>query len=276
MKRWMLGLGVVSLIGACAFSYRAERSFSKRIPAAEWSSLWVELGNAPERVVQAPAGEDALWIEATVSALGGNEGVAREHAESADVMSEDLGDTLRVFAYWPAEAEGILEFETKSLVVPRNKPLSLVAGVGDIEFNGLSGDLDLDLSAGSVVIENAEADVGVKTGQGHINLQVVSGSANDSEQGYAVDAHTNLGNVTVEHAGDGPIYVESHRGDLEISISDDANLDIYVLASDGIDVDTQQLSIDEPYGEWAEQLGDGSRALVAIAYDGSVRITDDP
>jgi hypothetical protein len=275
MKRLLFGLALVALGSACAFSYRAERTFSKRISVGDWDSLWVELGHAPKRVVQAPPGEEALWIEATVSALGGNERVAREHAEGADVMTEDLGDTLRVFPYWPAESEGVIDFQTESLVLPRGMPLSLVAGVGDVEFNGLSGDLDLDLVEGGVVIEDAQADVGVKTGRGHIDIQLNAGSGEGNEFGYAVDAHTRLGHVRLEHQGDGPIYVESHSGDLEISIASDANLDVFVLASDGIDVDTEQLSVDEPYGQWTERLGDGSRALVAIAYDGSVQISDD-
>ena len=256
-------------MAACAFSYRAERSLSQRIPVAQWSTLWVELGWAPRSVVQAPSGEDALWLEATISALGGTQGVAVEHANAAEVVTEDLGDTLRLFTSWPSDSEGLIEFQTDTLVIPQGKPLSLVAARGDIDFSGLSADLDLDLGVGSVRVVDAAADLSLKTGRGHVQVATQAGLEANT---YAVDVHTGFGNVEVLQGGSGAIYAESHFGDVEISVPSDANLDIYVLGTRGVHVSTDQVSLDEPYGEWTETLGDGTQSLVAIAYDGAVTI----
>jgi hypothetical protein len=255
---------------ACSFSYRAEREMSERVELGEASSLWVELGDAPNRIAHGPQGENAVYIEATIEALGGSQAVATEHAEAAEIIGESLGDTLRVFPHWPADSEGLVSMKTDSLLIPAGVPMSLVAGSGHIEAGLVSGDLDIDLGAGNITVTQAEADLSLRTGSGRLEVTALPGPG----EGYDVVAQSGFGPVVVDQQGAGAIFVEALAGDVEILVEDDDNLDIYVLSDGPISVDTQSLSIDEPYGEWTETLGDGSQALVVIAYAGAVSIRE--
>lgn len=258
------------LVTACSLSYRAERDLHARIELGEASSLWVELGDAPNRIAHTDAGDQVVRINATIEALGGTRAVATDHAKSAEIISESLGDTLRVFAHWPAEAQGLVSMQTQGLFLPSGVPLSLVAISGDIEVGSVTGDLDVDLGAGDITVGSAEADLSLKTGAGRVEVRALNGPGG----GYDVVAQSGRGPVVVEQQGVGAIFVEALWGDIEISVADDDDLDIYVLSDGPIRVDTEHMSIDEPYGEWTQTLGEGSQALVAIAYAGQVTIRD--
>jgi hypothetical protein len=276
----LAGAALAATLGlsACVLSFRAQREFTQNFDVGSRSSVWVELPEAPTRVVQAAPGSETLSVSGTWFALGGSEKVASAHASDARLVSEDLGETLRVFPYWPEAADGLVDLESGPLVLPRRRALSLVAGYGDIEFHQLDAPLDVDLGEGSIQVLGQSADLSLLTYAGHVDVTTAVpalGQEEDADVRVDVHAFSGLGSVSVEQVGEGTVYVEAVSGDIEISLAGETNLDIYLVGSRGIEVDIPSLKVNEPTGELRQSLGDGTQAIVAFAYNGSVRLESD-
>ncbi|MBE0458132.1 DUF4097 family beta strand repeat protein [Pseudoalteromonas prydzensis] len=89
------------------------------------------------------------------------------------------------------------------VTVPSSFSLDIEDGSGDIDINGVQGDIDIDDGSGSITINNAAGNLKIEDGSGDINLVDITGS---------VDIDDNSGSISAKQLGS-YLTIEDDSGD---------------------------------------------------------------
>ena len=255
------GLSALSL-GACVFGYRGEVLVTASYPIADIRAVRVDLGASPLTII----GDElapALELSGAWHSIGGDAAGARERAASASLQWSVEGAFAELLAVVPLAAAGQVDFELEELRLPPGLDVELRTTLGDVDVIAVEGNISADIDVGHVRIEGGAGGVAVRTGDG--NLEIVS-TGN-------IDATTRNGGAKIwqDGAGGNDIIVEVARGDIEISLRSDANLDL-VLRGAEVRVQTGTVST-VTRGEFSRQVGAGSVKVWAEAPGGNISVS---
>lgn len=180
----------------------------------------VRLTNAAGQVrVEGVEGLDSVEYEVTKYAMGPDPAAAKREASDVPV------DLSRQDSTFVLETDGGRGTGADyALRVPAGSTLEVESGAGDVEVNGLSGELKVLAEAGDVTVRNAGSDVtvaaprgdvvidDVSTETGQVELEVGSGDValRDLIVG-TLEASVEAGSVTLSgrFSGSGRIFVET-------------------------------------------------------------------
>lgn len=287
------GLLVAVLLGASVSATSAEeirKSYHETFPAHEGTRLDLRHGDGDVMVQVWDKNEIRVDVEyhATVQAVG-----AGQKGEFS-VEFETDGDTIHVI-----DKEGDVRFVGVYLNVrtvthrydvhmPAYVQLATRGGDGDVEIEGVSGDLTCDLGDGDMVLRdissphvNVELDDGDLEANGltgHIDFHLQDGHVRMAKAtGPGGRIELSDGTLRMTHctgdyeiaADDGDIHLIAHRGrKLHVTIVD-GDADLELLPVDDLDVDVQAND-----GNVDLLLARGTSAsFLFTTNDGSVRVS---
>jgi hypothetical protein len=254
-------------LGACVFGYRGEVEVTALYPLADIQAVRIDLGASPLTIV----GDDlspGLELSGAWQSIGGNAAGARDLAASPKLEWSVDGFFAELRTVVPLESVGQVDFELDELRLPPNLDLDLRSTLGDIDVSAVEGNISADIEVGNVRIDGGAGGIAVRTGAG--NLEIVS-TGN-------VDATTRRGGAKIwqDGAGGNDVVVTVVRGDIEILLRSDANLDLQLRGAE-IRVQTGTVST-VSRGEFSRQVGAGSVKVWAEARRGDIRVSllDEP
>lgn len=254
----LLGLS----LGACVFGYRGEVLVTASYPLTGLRAVRVDLGASPLTVV----GDElapAIELSGAWRSIGGDAAGARALAGRARLEWSVAGAFAELRAVVPLKAQGQVDFELDELRLPPGLDLELRSTLGDVDVVAVTGNISADIEVGHVRIDGGAGGVAVRTGDG--NLEIVS-TGN-------IDAVTANGGARIwqDGAGGNDVIVEVTRGDIEIRLRSDANLDLR-LRGDEVRVQTGTVSTVRRR-EFSRQVGAGSVKVWAEARGGDIRVS---
>ncbi|MBA3548747.1 MAG: hypothetical protein H0T76_19875 [Nannocystis sp.] len=249
-------------LGACVFGYRGEVVVTATYPATDLKAVSVDLGASPLTIV-GDALAPGIELSGAWHSIGGNAAGARELAATPTLQWTVEGTFAELLAVVPLAAEGQVDFELDELRVPPDLDIELRTTLGDVDVFAVEGNISADVDVGHVRIEGGAGGIAVRTGEG--NLEIVS-TGN-------VDASTGLGGAKIwqDGAGGNDLVVQVVRGDIEIRLRSDANLDLQLVGAE-IRVQTGSVST-ITRGEFSRQVGAGSVKVWAEALGGDIHVS---
>lgn len=258
--RIAMSLTAISLT-ACVFGYRGEATFEATYPVDEIDVVRVDLGATPLTIV----GDDmapGLELTGTWRSIGGNARLAREQALAPSITWTADARFAELLAVVPLAAQGQVDFEVDEIRLPPTLDLDLETALGDVSILAVEGNISADIGVGRVQIEGGAGGVAVRTGAG--DLEIASTGS--------IDASTGNGGARIwqEGAGGNDIVVDVRRGDIEIALRSDANLDLQLRGRE-IRVRTGTVSTVSS-GEFSRKVGGGSVKIWADAQGGDVTV----
>jgi hypothetical protein len=268
MRRGVIGfsghvLAAMSL-GACVFGYRGEAGIEAVYPLEEIAAVRVDLGASPLTVV---GDEQATGLElrGTWQSVGGSAKIARAQASGAALEWASDGAFAELRLVVPLELRGQIDFEADEIRLPPDRDLELVTALGDVYVAAVDGNLSVDVGAGHVTIDGAGADgLAVRTGEGDVDVRSPGN----------VDVATGDGTAIVRQQGAGGAdVVVKARGDVEVVLRSDANLDLRLRGRE-IRVQTRTVSTVTSRA-FERSVGAGSVKVWVDAGYGDVRVIVD-
>jgi hypothetical protein len=261
LRPFVAVLAAMSL-GACVFGYRGEVVITATYPVTDLQAVGVDLGPTPLTIVGdllAPG----LELSGAWHSIGGNAAGARDVAATPTLEWSVDGYFGELRAVVPLKAEGQVDFELDELRLPPDLDIELRSALGDVDVTAVEGNISADIDVGNVHIDGGAGGIAVRTGAG--NLEIVS-TGN-------IDASTGRGGAKIwqDGAGGNDVVVRVVRGDIEIRLRSDANLDL-VLRGGEIRVQTGTVST-VSRGEFSRQVGAGSVKIWADALGGDIHVS---
>lgn len=249
-------------LGACVFGYRGEVVVTATYPLADLQAVRVDLGATPLTVLGdglAPG----LELSGAWHSIGGNAAGAREAASEPRLEWSVDGYFGELRAVVPLAAVGQVDFELDELRVPPDLDLELRSALGDVDVTAVEGNISADIDVGHVRIDGGAGGIAVRTGEG--NLEIVS-TGN-------IDASTGRGGAKIwqDGAGGNDVVVAVVRGDIEIRLRSDANLDLQLRGRE-LRVQTGTVST-VTRGSFSRQVGAGSVKIWAEALGGDIHVS---
>ena len=211
--------------------------------------LWVK--NADGRIRVTAANQQQVQIRA-IKEVHGASGIdeAKQVAARVEVRIEQSGSRIRAEAVYPRgnfslgrQPEPLVHFE---ITVPKASDMEAVNGDGDLEVDGLEGNITAVTGDGALSLNNCAGNVQSQTGDGELRIQGVRGE---------VLARSGDGSITVDgviealqsKSGDGririkalpgsrvmrPWFVQSGDGDVRISLPEGFAANVDLSTSDG-------------------------------------------
>jgi len=263
VARRSLAAGLSALaLGACVFGYRGEVLVTATYPLTDIRAVRIDLGASPLTIV----GDElapGLELSGAWHSIGGNAAGARELAALSSLQWSVEGSFAELLAVVPLKAEGQVDFELDELRLAPGLDVELRTTLGDVDVTAVEGNISADIDVGHVRIDGGAGGIAVRTGDG--NLEIVSTGS--------IDAATRNGGAKIwqDGAGGNDIVVEVARGDIEIRLRSDANLDLQLRGGE-LRVQTGTVST-VTRGEFTRQVGGGSVKVWADAHGGNVRVS---
>jgi DUF4097 and DUF4098 domain-containing protein YvlB len=195
----VIGAGLALLFSAIA----AVQVAGWTIGAVERSHTQVIPGPVDGLVVEADGGEitvvpggDSVRINSTVK---GSIHTPEPHA-FRDGNTIHLNGKCPDISFGPCRAR-------ITIYVPRDTPVEVHSGSGDLTASGLSGRVDLETGSGDVSATGLSGPVDLGTGSGDVNARGLSGETR---------MHTGSGDVTAEGLGPRSVIAETSSGDVNL------------------------------------------------------------
>ncbi len=171
MKKILLPVAAALLWVAPASADELVRTLDKQLSAQNSAGISLDFP-VGELIVEGTTGRQVqVQVELECDSMRKSRCV--EATKGIEVISTVSADRLRVgLKGWPKSGTRGME-ATFRVSVPRDLPLRVDLGVGEIRISGVENDLDVDLGVGEANItmpESAVASVSVDTGVGESNL----------------------------------------------------------------------------------------------------------
>src|SRR5262249_40965995 len=135
-----------------------------------------------------------------------SESRCQELADRLVLDSDDEGTTLHLkllnYPKWNHHGMTVMG----ELRVPRALAVRIEMGVGELDVDGLEGDIDVDLGVGEADIRAAKARAG------HVSVETGIGDANIHGGGSDTERHGFIGSHATWSAGNGRSDVHLHVG----------------------------------------------------------------
>lgn len=257
---------IAALAVGCTLGVRAQGAFETEQPLGEAQVLIVDLPSTPINV----AGCDGVVVESCPAsvmlrgrwhAIGSTRAEARRIASRPAVVFEPFEALLRLSAVIPLDVEGLVDLEVDTIGVPRELDLELRTSNGDVSVQDMASSVSIDVDEGDVRVEGPVRGLAVHVGQGAVFAKVAG----------AVEVEADRGGVYVEQtSGAADLRIDAPRGDVEVSLSTDADVDIEIRTPGRIQVQTDNFTA-HTSGRWDGRSGAGS-FRVEIVCGGDVQI----
>lgn len=261
IRPFAAALSAMSL-GACVFGYRGEVEITATYPLTDIQAVSIDLGPSPLTIV----GDNlspGLELSGAWQSIGGNAAGARDQAASPTLEWSVDGSFAELRAVVPLKAAGQVDFELDELRLPPDLDIELRSALGDVDVSAVDGNISADIDVGNVHIDGGAGGIAVRTGAG--NLEIVSPGN--------IDASTDRGGAKIwqDGAGGNDVVVSVVRGDIEIRLRSDANLDLRLRGHE-LRVQTGTVSTVSS-GEFSRQVGAGSVKIWAEAIGGDIHVS---
>jgi DUF4097 and DUF4098 domain-containing protein YvlB len=199
------------------------------------------------------------WDKSEVSYTATKQGSDEDELKLVEIQTEQQGSAVSIIAK-SEEDNGTASLE---VFVPRKTTLHVSSDDGELDLEGVSGDLTLRTSDGAIKVSNGSGQLQVNTGDGEIRITNFDGQ---------VDART----------GDGPISIDGNfvglaarTGDGPITLTVPANSN-FTIETNAEDIDNSGLTVSEdlaPIGRvkrW--KVGRGGNVFVLRTGDGRITL----
>jgi DUF4097 and DUF4098 domain-containing protein YvlB len=224
-------------------------------------------------------------------------------ADRVSFTLEQAGNDVRFEVHidgWLVGFLGALDVRVR-LWLPRRYSLVLRASGGDVQVDGITGDVVLNTSGGdasvtrtvgpievtssgrNLEIAHVDGDVRARTSGGNLALRDVFGNVRARSSGGelnidgvdgAVDLRSSGGSTTVAFLGDPEGEIKGSGGSIEVLVREDARCKLDAKSSGGgIDLDLELDELRErSTNHLVGVLGDGGAKLVLRSSGGGIRI----
>lgn len=150
-------------------------------------------------------------------------------------------------------------------------------GRGEVFLRSVHGSVEVQGAEGLIDLESTNEDVTVIDGRGEIRIQSINGDLRlENVAGEQVEGVTTNGDIRYDGIlqSDGDYYFTSHSGDIEITLSQDADLTVRVTTYRGdFRTDLGVPPVEELGGKRYEMvLGSGTGRLRAESFEGDVEL----
>lgn len=270
----MLGsFGGLLALGACVIGFRGKAAIRGEHDLVGIEEVRIELPDTPIDVVACTAvpdePEDAVPIcpetlsyRAVWSSTAGTAKDAEDTAAKPTIQVAREDGFALMTAVVPISVAGLVDLEMETIELPADRDLHIEGGVGDVAIDGPAATVTVSIEVGDVSVIGGDAGLAVATGLGAIEV-VTAGHA---------DLRTDRGPVRVEQTvGSRDLQVHTGDGNIEVTLADDADVDLVVRATGSIRVDTPQITtITER--SLQRRVGTGSVTVELVTGRGSVEI----
>ena len=156
-----------------------------------------------------------------------------------------------------------MDLEVDDVGLPSNVDVDLRTSLGDVQVRGMQGSVLVDVEAGDVDVQGPTRSAGVHTGLGDV-VAMIEGP---------IDIEAEDGGVYVEQGVGGvDVHVEAPRGDVEVWLRNDLDVDLEVRTPGRIRVQTDAFSA-QARGRYDARSGSGAvRVEVVAGGDVDVRL----
>jgi hypothetical protein len=249
-------------LGACVFGYRGEVVVTGTYPVTDLQAVRIDLGATPLTIL----GDElapGLELSGAWQSIGGDAAGARDAAGKPTIEWSVDGYFGELRAVVPLAAAGQVDFELDELRLPPDLDIELRSALGDVDVTAVAGNISADIDVGNVRIDGGAGGIAVRTGAG--NLEIVSAGN--------IDVSTDRGGAKIwqDGAGGNDVIVQVIRGDIEIHLRSDANLDLQLRGGE-VRVQTGTVST-VTRGEFSRQVGAGSVKIWADALGGDIHVS---
>jgi hypothetical protein len=165
-----------------------------------------------------------VTIRAWKVVRGPMEGLAESFSERVTVHTEQLGETVTLFAVYPGLPLGCRVFVRYEIGVPRDVDVDLYTHNGGIRVTGVEGAVEAKTWSGNIELEDTMGPAKLYTANGSIRITGLDGAVEADSGGGAIhiegsSGHVNLrtteGNITIL-SSDATIRARSYAGNIEM------------------------------------------------------------
>jgi hypothetical protein len=176
----------------------------RTFPVAAHERVRLEFPVGELKVV--PTDEPRVRFELRVRCSGRSDERCEELANRLVLDNDDEGTTLHLklhkFHQWSNHGMTVMG----ELRVPRSLSVKIEMGVGELDIDGIEGDLDVELGVGEAAIRAPRAHAG------HVSVETGVGDANIHGGGSDTERHGFIGSHATWDAGSGHSAVRLHVG----------------------------------------------------------------
>jgi Putative adhesin len=200
-------------------------------------------------------GWDNPQVKYTATKRGGDE----QELKQVTIQSEQQGSSVSIVAR-SEESNGAASLD---VYVPRNSTLHVTSQDGELNLDGVSGELTLRTGDGSIKVTNGGGQLQVNTGDGEIRIASFEGQ---------VDARTGDGEISLDGKFTG---LAARTGDGNISLSVPGNSD-FTIETNAEGIDNAGMTISEDIApskrvkRW--RVGRGGNVFVLNTGDGRIAL----
>lgn len=170
MKKLVLLVAAALLAALPAAADEVVRSLDRQVSAADASRVHLDFPVGEVRIEAGAGREVQVHVDLECDSIRKTRCVAA--AKGIEILAS-TGDRVHVeLKGWPKSGTRGMEANVR-VTVPRDLPLAVELGVGEMRISGLESDLSVDLGVGEITVvmpESAVAEVHVDTGVGEANL----------------------------------------------------------------------------------------------------------
>ena len=197
------------------------------------------------------------WDKAEVSYTATKQGHDETELQQIDIETEQQGSAVSIIAK-SADDTGAASLE---VYVPRKTTLHVSSNDGELDLEGVSGDLTLRTSDGAIKVSNGRGQLKVNTGDGEIRVTNFEGQ---------VDARTGDGPISIDGSFSG-LAARTGDGPITLSVPSNAN---FTIETDAEGIDNSGLTVSEDFApsgrvrRW--KVGGGGNVFVLRTGEGRI------
>jgi DUF4097 and DUF4098 domain-containing protein YvlB len=199
------------------------------------------------------------WDKPEVMYTATKRGSDEQELKQVIIQTEQQGSSVSIIAK-ADESSGAASLD---VYVPRNSTLHVSSGDGELDLEGVSGELTLRTGDGSIKVNNGGGQLQVNTGDGEIRIASFEGK---------VDARTGDGSISLDGKFTG---LAARTGDGDISLSVPGNSD-FTIETNAEGIDNTGMTIAEDIApskrvrRW--RVGRGGNVFVLNTGDGRIAL----
>ena len=202
--RLALALATLCVLTAAPARATVLETEPRTFPVAAHERVRLEFPVGQLKVI--PTDEPRVRFALRVRCNGRSDERCAEIADRLVLDSDDEGSTLHLnlhkFPKWNHRGMTVMG----ELRVPRSLAVKIEMGVGELDIDGIEGDLDVDLGVGEAAIRAP------KSHAGHVSVETGIGDANIHGGGSDTESHGFIGSHATWTAGSGRSAVRLHVG----------------------------------------------------------------
>jgi len=266
-RRWPWIVAVSASLWGCVLGFRGEAGFEGQHDLSQTEELRISLPDTPLTVVACAADDPEtcppqLDYEGSWRSVAGSRSDARADAARPILWFERDEGFASLRAEVPLQVDGTVDLLMGEIRLPDDRHLDLRTGAGDVDVRGTEASVVIDIDIGDVRIRGADGGLGVRTGQGDLDVQT---------PGHA-ELRTGLGEVVVSQTGSPrDLLVRTEQGGIEVILASDADIDLEIRTRGRISVRTPSITT-VTTGEFTRQSGNGSIHVVLSSPAGDVDV----